>query len=155
MSDGPFELLQGLLRSAHLGIGDSQQVGGIYAAWVDLAVQDYDVNFLFQIASDGRIIERGSFEILLLGETAVLELEGSREAGPRLLVLADAVLRSAELVVRGAKLGVEVDSSFKKRDGFPALSGAVEGKPGAVGLQRLKRTGGGKVKRRVESLERA
>src|ERR1700733_2819455 len=155
MSDGPQELLQGLLRFAHLRIGDPQQVGGIHAAWVDLAVQKDDSDFLFEIAGDGRIIERGSLEILFLGETAILEVEGSLETGPRLLALAYAVLRSPELVVGGAKLGIEVDSSFKKRDGFPTLSGAVEVKPGAIGLQSLERTRGGKVKRRVKFLQRA
>jgi hypothetical protein len=155
MSDSPSELLQGLLRFAHAGIVDAQEIGGIHAARVDLAVRKDDRGLFFEIAGDGRIVERGSLKILLLGEAAILELEGSREAGPLLLALAYAVLRSAEMVVGGAKLGVQLDSSFKKRDGFMRLSRAGEGKPGAVGLQSLERTGGGKVKGRVKFLERA
>ena len=155
MIDSPLELAQGVLRFAHDGVVDAQEIGGIHAARVDLAVQKDDSGFFFEIASDGRIVERGSFKILLLGEAAILELEGSREAGPLLLALAYAVLRSAEQVIGRAKLGVEFDCSFKKRDCFPALSGAVEGKPGVVGLQSLERTGSGEVKGRVKFLERA
>jgi len=106
MSDSPLELLQGLLRFAHHGVVDAQEIGGIHAARIDLAVQKDYGDLLFEIAGDGRIIERGSIKVLLLGETAILELKGARKAGPRLLALAYAVLRSAELIVSGAKLGV-------------------------------------------------
>jgi|SRR5450631_4016117 hypothetical protein len=60
------------LRSAHLRICDSQQVGGIHAAWVDLPVQKSYGNFLFQIARYERIVEGGSLKIFLLREAPVL-----------------------------------------------------------------------------------
>ena len=72
MSDGPLELLQGLLRSAHLRICDAQQVGGIHAAWVDLPVQKSYGNFLLQIAGYGRIVEGSSLKIFLLREAPIL-----------------------------------------------------------------------------------
>src|SRR5271169_1177580 len=155
MSDGPLELLQGLLRSAHLRICDAQQVGGIHAAWVDLPVQNSLGNCLLHVAGDGRIVKGSSLKIFLLREAPILQLKGPGEIILGFLAVAEAVMCSAKQVVRRAKLGVQFDSPFKKWDGFPALSGAVERKPGAVGLQSVERTGGGKVKGRIEFLERA
>ena len=80
------------------------------------------------------MIKGGSLKILFLRDPAILELEGSRKIFPRSLAIPYGVVGTAEHAVSGTELWIQFDGPFKKRNGFRALSGAVEDKPGAVGL---------------------
>src|SRR5271170_7722577 len=130
----PIKLLQSIFRSAHLRVGNPQQVESDRAARIRLLIQNKYRCLLFQIAGYGRIIESGSLKILFLREVAILELESPGKILSGSLAVINAVIRAAEHAESRAELRVQLGGRLKKRNGLTPLSRTIQRLSRSVGL---------------------